>query len=178
VSERPHQQASSRAPFGDLTDDDLLLIGKIAVAHGSLEMAALMILTRLARIEIPIGIKLFGGESLRSLLDRAERLLRMPDAARLGDDATQSAIKDWVGTVGQIKGERNRILHAVWLAGVGGPVGITFRGGKASVNVLSTEYLTKTEEALRLLAARGFDLVIAAGALKVDADEALEALEE
>lgn len=160
-------------PHGGLTDEQLLMIGRIAVSHSYVEMSAMMILSRLVHADLSLGMALFAGESLGQLIERTRRLLDMTDVDVAPDDETKTALGEWVSNVSELKDERNRVLHAVWLSGVArGPVRVNFRRGRTSVDLLTDEYLRILAEGFAQLSAQGSDLFARlAGERAIDVDD-------
>lgn len=123
---------------GGLSDDQLGLIGRIAVGHAFLELAAMMVVAKLVHQDIERGLAVTRGDPLRVQLERISRLVRQPRDDL--DIELRNAIVEWVDEVEPVKDERNRVLHSVWLAptGEGGPsVGLNFKRDRTDFHELT-----------------------------------------
>jgi hypothetical protein len=141
-----------------LADEHLRQIGRIAVGFSFLELAAQLVLFGLIHPEDnERGIALVGGDSLDLQLKRIDRLVRV------NHDVDQQARKDiatWLEQVNNVKDERNRVLHSVWLGvpSLERVLTFSFRRGRSRIAVHSTSELGDLAEIYERLSAAGFEL--------------------
>lgn len=157
------QQGSGSPPDGGLSEEQLRQIGRIAVAHAFLELAAMMLVARLVHEDIERGLAVVRGDPLRTQLERISRLIGQPrvDDHDAIEPGLRRAIAEWVDEVGQVKDERNRVLHSVWVGSAieGGPsIGLSFRRDRTQFHELTDEDMWAIQALLGALADEGMDL--------------------
>jgi hypothetical protein len=139
-------------------EEQLREIGRIAVRFGGLAWLTVLLLQFLTTREPGIGRILFAGDSLDSLLTRAERLLPYRVSGTLLEDA-----RSWTGRVRKAKDQRNRMLHGYWLgqqeAEEAASMMVILKRGEMSIELVKHSEVQEIGDTIDSLADEGVKIV-------------------